>query len=151
ALRENATASGLIPVSVRAAFRAASLFADILIPNRGIRANIFAQHRNTLLRIQIEDLHTQRAKPFHTALKIPALAHNDGAESELPHQPAAIPARRQRRHHDQLLVALLPPGVPKRVGLPMHRRIALLHAAVVSRADQLALFVENGRANWNAT
>ncbi len=32
----------------------------------------------------------------------------------------------------------------------MHGRIALLHAAIVARTDQLACLVENRSADWNA-
>src|SRR5208283_2530320 len=89
-------------------------------------------------------------QPVDPSLKVPALSHHHSAETKLAHQTAAVPARSERRHHDQLAVAFLPACFSERVRLSVHGRIALLHAAVVTRADQFACLVENGRTDGNA-
>ena len=102
------------------------------------------------LGVQIDHHNAQRAQPVQPALKRPALSHNQRPKPKLSHQPAAIPARSQRRHHDQIPIRPLPPRVAKCIRLAMRRRIAILHPAIVSRAQQLPLSRKNGSANRNS-
>ena len=73
------------------------------------------------------------------------------ADPELPHEPAAIPARRQRGHHYHVAVTLLPAGSAKGIGFPVDAGIAFLHPAVVSSAQEFACPREHGGADRNAT
>ncbi len=59
--------------------------ADIFVPQRRIRANIIGEQRNTLLRVEIDYLHSQRLQPIEASLKVSALTYDDGAEAELTH------------------------------------------------------------------
>jgi hypothetical protein len=95
-------------------------------------------------------LHSQGTQPIYPTLKVPALPNYDGAKSKLTHQTAAVPTGRERRHHNQLAVAFLPACISERIRLSMYGRIALLHAAIVSSADQLARLIENGSTDGNA-
>ena len=52
--------------------------------------------------------------------------------------------------HHQVAVAALAAGAAKGIGFRMDTGIALLHAAVVAAADQLARAREQRRANRNA-
>jgi hypothetical protein len=81
----------------------------------------------------------QRAEPFHATLKIAALPDHERTETKLPYQSAAIPARSQRRNHGQVTIAALASRIAEGVGLAMQGRIAVLHAAVVARANEFAL------------
>src|SRR4029077_1361796 len=70
-----------------------SVFPDIFVPYLGIRRDICAQQRRALLRIQVNNLHAQRTQPLDSALEGATLSHNQSAETKLPDQAAAIPAR----------------------------------------------------------
>ena len=83
--------------------------------------------------------------------KVAAFSDDYRAETKLPDQAAAIPARRKRRDHDQIAIAALAAGVAEGIGLSVHRRIAILHAAIVARTDQLSAGVKDRRADGNAT
>src|SRR5262249_53273407 len=103
-----------------------------------------------LLRMQIDHAHAVFPQPVNAALEIHRLADDDGADVELPHQTAAIPARGQRCYHDLVAVAALPAGIAESVGFAMHRRVALLHAAVVTAARDATLRVGQAGADGNA-
>jgi hypothetical protein len=125
-------------------------FPNIFIPNLRVAPNVLTQHRGALLGIHIDNLHAQRAQPIDSTWEIPALAHDHRPKSKLPNQAAAVPARRQRCHHDEPAIASLPSSVAKGIGFSMQRRIAILHAPVVTRADKISLAVENRRADRDA-
>lgn len=113
--------------------------------------DIRAHQIHARLCVQVDHHNPQRAQPVQAALKRPALSHNQRPKSELPYQPAAIPAWSQRRHHNQIPIRPLPPRIAKRIRLPMRRRIAILHAAVMSRAQQLPSPRKDGRPNRDPT
>src|SRR3954468_14977513 len=69
---------------------------------------------------------------------------------KLSDEPAAIPARRQCRDHDEVPVAFLPSRTPKSICLAVHAGVALLHPAIMSAADQLPAPGEESRANRDA-
>ena len=54
---------------------------------------------------------------------------------ELSHQSAAIPARRQRGHHDLIFVRALATGASERVRLSMNRRIVFLDTSIMAPAE----------------
>ena len=100
--------------------------------------------------VEVDDFDAVFAQPIQTAGKGAALADDQCSDAELPHQPAAIPARSERGDHDQVAIAALAAGAAKGVGLPVHAGVALLHAPVMAAAQQLAGAFEEGRSDRNA-
>src|ERR1019366_5200550 len=100
------------------------LFADVLVPDFGMRADVAGEQRRAFLGIEIDHAHADRAQPVEAALKIPAFADHQRAEAELPDESAAIPARRESRDHDQIAIGATATGVAERVGLAVHRSVA---------------------------
>ena len=98
-------------------------------------------------RVEVDHLHAVLAQPVGAALERPRLADHDGADPELAHEPAAVPARRERRDHDRVPVGAPPAGVPEGLGLPVRRRIAALDAPVVTAPEQRPGGVEQRRAD----
>src|SRR5690606_40934249 len=90
------------------------------------------------------------AQPFDPAVEIHRLAHHHGADAELPHQPAAVPARGQRGDHDGVVVAALAAGLAESIGFAVHGWVAFLYAAVVAAAEQAAVFVVQRGADRDA-
>ena len=72
-------------------------------------------------------------------------ANDYGANAELPDKTAAIPTWRERRDHDRVAVTALAAGFAKRVRFAMYRRIAILHAPIVTAAQQVPITVEQRR------
>src|SRR5262245_44959003 len=100
--------------------------------------------------MQVDHLDAVLPQPVDAALEVDRLADDDGADVELPHQAAAVPARGERRDHDLVAVAALPAGVAEGVGLAVDRRVALLHAAVAAAPQDAALRVGQARPDGNA-
>lgn len=141
---------GTIVAIARGSRHRESLFADVFVPDGGIFLDVIGKERDTFLRIEIDDFDTKRAQPFDAALECPAFADDNARKIELPDQAAAIPARSQRSDHGQFLVAALAAGVTESVSFSVQRWIVILHAAIVSGADECSMFIENCRANGNA-
>src|SRR5271156_4513584 len=112
--------------------------------------DIFAQQGRAFLGIEVDDLNRERTQPLNPALKVPALADDQRTKAELPHQPAAIPARSESRNHDEIAIAALASRFAEGVGFAVQRRIAALHAAVVASANDFAVLVENSCADRDA-
>ncbi len=77
-------------------------FADILVPNLGMRADVLCQQGSALFGIQVDNLHSQRTQPVESALEVAAFPSDYGSEAELTYQSATVPARRERGDHDEL-------------------------------------------------
>jgi hypothetical protein len=78
------------------------------------------------------------------------LADHHRPDVELPDQAAAVPAGRQRGHHDLVAVAALPAGAAEGVGLAVYGRVVLLHPAVVPPPQHAALGVGQAGADGDA-
>src|SRR5579863_7672543 len=115
-----------------------SLLADIFVPYIRMPRDEGLHQLAAFDVIQIDHVHAILSQPVEAACKCAAFTHNQRADAELPHQPAAIPARGKRRHHHQVTVAALASGTAKSVGLAVNAGIALLHAPVAASAEQLA-------------
>ena len=76
------------------------------------------------------------------ALERARLADDDRPDPELPDQPAAVPARRERRGDRGVAVGGPPAGVAERVDLGVRGRVVVLHAPVVPAAQEAARGVE---------
>jgi hypothetical protein len=120
------------------------------VPDCGIGLNVLCQKRGALLRIEIDDVDAEGTKPVDAALEIAAFANDDGAEAKLAKQAAAIPARGEGGDHNEFAVTFLASGVTEGVCFAMEGWVAVLHAAIVTRADQLAIGIENGGADGDA-
>src|ERR1700704_2691931 len=128
-----------------------SLFSDVFVPNLGVSADILAQQRGALRRIEIKDSYAKRAQPLHAALKIAALADDQRTEAKLPDQSTAIPARRQRGDHGQASIAALASRIAEGIGLAMHRRVIVLHSTVMTRADEFARAIKDRSSDRDAS
>src|SRR3546814_14496004 len=126
---------------------AASILADILVPHFGIGRDPVAQHLDAALVGQVDDLDAVLAQPRNPAVEVHRLAHHHGADVELPHQAAAVPARGERGDHDRVAVAALAAGLAEGVGFAVHGRVAFLHAAVAAAAEQADVLVIERRAD----
>src|SRR3974390_1604651 len=99
--------------------------------------------------IQIDYVYAVLAKPVDAAFEGPALSNDHGADPELAHQAAAIPAWVQGGDHYEVPVAPLAAGAAKSIGLSVDAWITLLHAAIVTPAHQFTRFSEDRRADRN--
>src|ERR1700694_5933773 len=100
--------------------------------------------------MHVDDLDAMFTQPIDPATKRARLAHDYFHDPELSDKAAAIPARRERRNHDRILVASLTTGPAKRIGLAMYGGVVILDPPIVSPAEQGALVVEERGANGNA-
>src|SRR5690606_4605288 len=121
-----------------------------LVPHLGIRRDPVAQHRDAALVGQVDDVDAVLAQPVEAAVEVHRLAHYHGADVELAHQAAAVPARGQGGDHDGVPVAALAAGLAEGVGFAVHGRVAFLHAAVVAAAEQGAVVAVQRGANRDA-
>src|SRR5437773_7895936 len=113
-----------------------SSLSDVLVPQIRVRRNEVSEHPDALLRVQVDDLDAALGEPPLAALEVHRLAEHDLRDAELPHEAAAVPARREGRHHHGAAVAALAAGVPERVRLAVDGGIVVLHAAVVAPSEQ---------------
>ena len=66
--------------------------------------------------MQIDHFDSIFSEPVEAARKIHRFANDQRADAELAHQSAAIPAGRQRGHHDFVAICALPSRLAKCVG-----------------------------------
>ncbi|BEK86557.1 hypothetical protein NSK11_contig00079-0026 [Nocardia seriolae] len=83
-----------------------------------------------------------RGKPIVAAGEGARLADDDRADAELPDQPAAVPARRERGDHDGVAVVAAATGIAEGVGLGVHAGVVVLDAAIVAAPQQVPGAVE---------
>src|SRR5580704_14279607 len=136
-------------LAARAPRERSSLFADVFVPQYRVLRDKVAQHLHTFFRRKINHFDSVFLKPVDSPTKIHGLADNHDSDSELANQSAAIPAWRKRRHHDFVAIAFLAPRSAQRIGLPMRRRIAILHSAVVPAPQEFPGVIEKSRADRN--
>src|SRR5580658_1754855 len=127
-----------------------SLFADVLVPQRRTLRNESREHLHTLLRRKINHFDSVFLQPVHSAAKVYGFSDDYGSYSKLTDEPAAVPARRKRRHHNFVAIAFLAPRFAKRIGLPVSGRIPVLHSAVVTAAQEFAGKIKQRCADWNS-
>src|SRR6185295_11635968 len=116
-----------------------------------MRLDVAGEEADALVGVEIDHLDPVLPQPVETTGEVDRFAHHHGADIELAHQAAAVPAGRERGDHDLVAVGALAAGLAEGVGLAVHRGIALLHPAVVAAAEEPALAVEEGRADGDAT
>lgn len=132
------------------AYCSQSVLTNVFVPDLGFCSDKVAKKFLANFRIEINNLDFVLAQPIDTALKSSRFADDYGADTELPHEAAAIPAWRERRDHNAIAIAALATGFAKRVRLAMDRRVVFLHAAVVPAAEQFATAVKQHSADRNA-
>ncbi len=69
------------------------------------------------------------------------------ADIELPDQTRAIPAGRQCRHQNLVAIVGLATGFTKGVGFAVDGRVVVLHPAIAAASEQIAMSVEQRRAD----
>ena len=121
---------------MRMAATRASLFPDVFIPYFRMFGYVPFQQLPALAAVEIDHLDAVLAEPLDPAGKRPALTYNNGADPELPDEPATVPARRQRRNHDKIAIATLAPGAAEGVGFAVNAGVALLDAPVMSATQE---------------
>src|SRR5579859_5108199 len=100
--------------------------------------------------MHVDDFDSVFTQPIDPAMERARLAHDDCHDAELPDEAAAVPARRERRDHDRVLVAPLATGTAERIGLAMDGRVVILDPPIVPPAEQRAVAVEEGGADGDA-
>jgi hypothetical protein len=127
------------------------LFADVFVPHRWMRRNVARKHFDAFLRTKINHFDPVSAQPIDSTTKIHRFADDHRPDAKLPYKPAAVPARRQRRDHDLVVITALSPGFAKRIGLAMDRGVVFLNATIVPPAQQLATLIEKRCPDWNSS
>src|ERR1700730_2553667 len=92
--------------------------------------------------MHVDDLDTVFTQPVDPAAKRARLAHDYFHDPELTDEAAAIPAGRERRDHDRILVASLTTGPAKRIRLAVYGGVVILDPPIVSSAEQRSVVVE---------
>src|SRR5829696_2442343 len=85
------------------------LLSDVLVPHFGACGYEFGEQVFAFLRVQVYDFDPVLPQPVDASGEGIGLAHDDRAYLELSHEPAAIPAWRERRNHNGVAVIGLPP------------------------------------------
>jgi hypothetical protein len=125
-------------------------FADIFVPDFWMGADIVSEEIDAFGGVEIDDFDSERAQPIDAALKIAAFAYDNFLKTELADKAAAIPAGSERGDHNEAAVAALAAGIAEGIGFTVKRRIAELHAAVVTRAEENSFCAENCGADGDA-
>src|SRR5262245_62109114 len=103
---------------------------DVFIPEFRVGGDELSHHCHAPLVVKDHYRHAVFGQPVVPSGERPTLPDHHRPDVELTHQPAAVPAGRQRRHHHCGPVVALPAGGPKRIGLSVHRRVILLDPPV---------------------
>jgi len=128
-----------------------SFFADVFVPDGRIILDVIGEQSDAFLRVEIDDFNVEGAEPVDAALEGAGFADDDAGKTELANEAAAIPARRERRNHDRILVASLATGPAKRIGLAMHGRVVVLYSTVMTRADEFAHGIKDRSSDRDAS
>jgi hypothetical protein len=100
--------------------------------------------------MHVDDLDAMFTQPIDPATKRARLAHDYFHDPELSDKAAAIPARRERRNHNRILVTSLTTGPAKRIGLAMDGGVVILDPPIVPSAEQRPVVVEECGTNGDA-
>ena len=112
--------------------------------------DIGGEERNAVLRVEVDDLDVEGAEPVDAALESAGFADDDAGKTELANETAAIPAGRERGDHSEFAIGALATGIAEGVSFSVERRIAELHPAIVARAEERAVLIEDGGPDRNA-
>src|SRR5688500_4874916 len=82
----------------------ASIFADVLVPDIRIGTDPFAQHGDAFLVGEVDHVDAVLAQPVDAAAEVHRFAYHHRADVELPHEAAAVPARREGGDHDRVAI-----------------------------------------------
>src|SRR3546814_2723652 len=118
-----------------------SILADVLVRHLGVGRDPIAEHADAALVGEVNHVDAGLAQPLDPAVEVHRLAHHHGADVELPHQAAAVPARGERGDHDGVAIAALAAGLAEGVGFAVHGRDASLNGGAVAAAEQAAVVV----------
>jgi len=127
-----------------------SAVAYALVPEVGMLPLELARHRDAFRRRHVEDLDSLGAQPVYSALRVDCIPDDDLLESKLGDEPGTVPARSQGRYEDEVRVAGLPAGGPKRVGFAVHRRVPVLDEPVAARTQQRSVLAEDRPSDRNS-
>jgi len=129
-----------------------SLFlADVFIPDFGMGLDEAGEEIDALARGEVVDLEAVVAEPVDASLEGLAFADDDCLKTKLADKPGAIPAGSERGDHDEVAVGALAAGVAEGVGLTVGRGVVMLHAAIVSRAEEGSIAAEDGGSDGDAS
>src|SRR5207245_2543889 len=95
--------------------RRESLFSDVFLPDFGMFLYVFRQQLDAFLGLEINDFDAVFAQPIDSTLKVYRLPHDDGPDSKLTDQSAAVPARSEGRDHDFVAIGSLAARAAKRL------------------------------------
>ena len=102
-------------------------------------ANKVGEKLDTFFGMEIEDFDATLSQPVDAAAKVHRLSNDNGQDSKLANQAAAIPAGCQRRDHDFVAIASLASGAAECIGFAVNGRIILLNTAVMAATKQLTI------------
>lgn len=121
--------------------------ADVLAPRFRVFHDPLPEHLDAFRQGEVDDFHAVSSQPVQSPRKVKRLSDDHSSDPELPHEPAAVPAGRERRHHDLVAVVTLAPRLPKRVRFAVCGRITLLNASVVAAPEKRSALVEESGAD----
>src|SRR5690349_8120001 len=112
---------------------------------------VFRQQLDAFLGLEINDFDAVFAQPIDSTVKIYRLPHDDGSDSKLTNQSAAVPARGKGCDHDFVAIGSLEARAAKRVSFAMCRRVAFLHSSIVASSQERSFASEKSCANGDST
>src|SRR4051812_4444230 len=122
-----------------------SVTSDVLIPQSGVLRDEVAHQCRALGVVEDDHLDAVLGEPVVSAVEGDRLADHHPRDTELPDQPAAVPAGGQGGDHGRPPVRPLPSRRAEGGRLRVHRGIVVLDAAVVAAAEEAAVgAVERG-------
>src|ERR1700733_2146998 len=124
--------------------------ADVLVPDLTVRRDVAGQEVDALGVVEQDDPTPVLGHPVVTADEVVGFADHDAADAELAQKPAAVPARRERRHHHAILVVAPTARGTESGRLGVHGRIPVLDPTVVAATEQRAVLVKEGGTDADA-
>jgi len=129
---------------------APSGLADIFGPHLGMRGDVITKQSNALIRVQIDNAHTDVPEPVDPALEVHRFANHHGPDPKLPNEPTAVPTGRERADQDTITVISPSTGFAECVRLRVCGWIAILHPPVMPSTEQVSVSIVQRSADGNA-
>src|SRR5271165_710140 len=112
------------------------VFADVLVPDFGVGADVISHERDAFAGREVVDLDAVVAQPVDASLEGLAFTDDDGAEAKLADESCAVPAGGEGGDHNQVSIRALAAGVAEGIGLRVSGWVVVLDTSIVATSDQ---------------